>query len=206
LRRTQEASSGLPAKEKLLADRALHLIERGPTDVPDPAFGFKVKVPAHLYNLGELYNLTVQRGTLTEEDRYKINEHMIHGIMMLERMPFPDSLNRVPEYAGTHHETLNGNGYPRQLSADQLSVPARIVAIADIFEALTASDRPYKTPKKFSEALSILHSLKLKGHIDAELFDLFLTSGVHMQYAEKFLSPDQVDAFDIQDYLGPVSA
>ncbi len=191
-----------PVRETLLADMPHHLIVRSPHDVPDPSFGFKVDVPDHLYNHGEVYNLLVKRGTLTEEERYKISEHMIHGIMMLERMPFPKSLQRVPEYAGTHHETLTGSGYPRKLSADALSVPARIMAIADIFEALTAVDRPYKSPKKFSEALQILHGLKVKGHIDGDLFDLFLTSGVHLQYAQKFLAPGQVDAVDIHAFLG----
>ena len=201
----QNAPSSLPVRETLLADLPHHLIERSPQDLPDPNFGFKVEVPDHLYNLGEIYNLLVKRGTLTEEERYKINEHMIHGIMMLERMPFPKPLQRVPEYAGTHHETLTGSGYPRKLAADALSVPARIMAIADIFEALTSIDRPYKSPKKFSEALQILHGLKLKGHIDADLFDLFLTAGVHLQYAQKFLPPEQIDAVDIRAYLGPVA-
>ena len=198
-------SGSLPARELLLSDQPYHLIERLPEDVPDPSFGFKVDVPHYLYNHGEVYNLLVKRGTLTEEDRYKINEHMIHGIMMLERMPFPKSLQRVPEYAGTHHETLRGTGYPRRLGARQLSIPARIMAIADIFEALTASDRPYKSAKKFSEALQILHGMKLLGHIDPDLFDLFLTAGVHLKYAQKFLTPEQIDTFDINALLGPVS-
>jgi response regulator RpfG family c-di-GMP phosphodiesterase len=204
LRRQSRPEQPLPVREHLLADQPHHLIERTEADLPNPDFGFKVDVPQHLYNQGEIYNLNVRQGTLTAEERYKINEHMIHGIMMLERMPFPKPLARVPEYAGTHHETLNGTGYPRKLGPDDLSVPARIMMIADIFEALTAADRPYKTPKKFSEALSILHSLKVKGHIDADLFDLFLTSGVHLQYAEKFLVPQQVDPVDINAYLGPV--
>ena len=202
--RTHESPPALPVRETLLADMSHHLMERSPQDLPGAGFGFKMDVPQHLYNLGEVYNLLVKRGTLTEEERYKINEHMIHGIMMLERMPFPKALQRVPEYAGTHHETLVGTGYPRKLGADALSVPARIMAIADIFEALTSTDRPYKSPKKFSEALQILHGLKLKGHIDADLFDLFLSAGVHLQYARKFLSPDQVDLVDIRAYLGPV--
>ncbi len=192
--------------EQLLADMPHHLIERTANDVPEPSFGFQVKLPRYLYNHGEIYNLSVKRGTLTEEERYKINEHMIYGIMMLERMPFPQSLQRVPEYAGTHHETLKGTGYPRGLNAAQLSVPARIMAIADIFEALTASDRPYKNPKKFSEALQILHTLKVNGHIDADLFDLFLTSGIHLQFARQFLAPEQIDEIDIKAFLGPVAS
>lgn len=203
LRRNGEPLLSLPAVEALLADQPFHLIERGVANLPDPSFAFKVDVPEHLYNHGEIYNLNVTQGTLTLEDRYKINEHMIHGIMMLERMPFPKELKRVPEYAGTHHETLKGTGYPRRLGAKDLSIPARIMVIADIFEALTSSDRPYKTPKKFSESLQILHSMKRKGNIDADLFDLFLTSGVHLQYAHKFLTPEQIDMVDIAPYIGP---
>lgn len=195
-----------PVVENLLSDQPYHLIHRTANDVPDPSFGFQVKLPLYLYNHGEIYNLSVKRGTLTEEERYKINEHMIYGIMMLERMPFPQSLQRVPEYAGTHHETLKGTGYPRKLGAAQLSVPARIMAIADIFEALTASDRPYKNPKKFSEALQILHTLKVKGHIDPDLFDLFLTSGVHLQFARQFLAPEQIDEVDINVFLEPLAS
>ncbi len=203
MRRSTTGVQALPATEKLLADQPYHLIDRTEADLPHADFGFKVDVPPHLYDLGEVHNLTVRHGTLTAEERYKINEHMTHGIMMLERMPFPKSLSRVPEYAGTHHETLNGTGYPRMLGPDELSVPARIMMIADIFEALTATDRPYKTPKKFSEALGILHSLKVKGHIDADLFDLFLTSGVHLEFARKFLVPQQVDDVDVGVFLGP---
>ncbi len=206
LRRNAEPQRPLPAMESLLADQPYHLIERGAANLPDPSFGFKVDVPEHLYNHGEIYNLNVTQGTLTPEDRYKINEHMIHGIMMLERMPFPNELKRVPEYAGTHHETLKGTGYPRRLGAKDLSIPARIMVIADIFEALTSSDRPYKTPKKFSESLQILHSMKKKGNIDADVFDLFLTSGVHLQYAHKYLMPEQIDLVDIAPYIGPVQS
>ena len=115
-----------------------------------------MEVPHYLGNLGELYNLSVSRGTLTTEDRFRINEHMISTIKMLESLPFPDELSKVPRYASTHHETMRGSGYPRRLSGDELSVPERILAVADIFEALTASDRPYKKAKTISEALDIL--------------------------------------------------
>jgi len=203
-RREREPLRTLPATEFLLADQPHHVIVRGLADLPDAGMGFQLDMPDHAYNHGEIYNLSILRGTLTPEDRYKINEHMTHGITMLERMPFPKSLRRVPEYAGTHHETLKGTGYPRKLGAADLSVPARIMMIADIFEALTATDRPYKKPKPLSEALHILHTLKRKGHIDADVFDLFLTSGVYMRYASKYLAASQIDAIDIQRYLGPV--
>ena len=191
------ARSTLPAREYVLDNKAQHVVPRSPEWMPDPAFGFKVTIPTALYNFGEVYNLAIPRGTLSEEERYKINEHMIHGIMMLERMNFPKALQRVPEYAGTHHETLNGTGYPRRLHAAQLSIPARIVAIADIFEALSACDRPYKSAKMLSETLEILGQLKRRGQIDGDLFDLFLRSGVYRDYADQFMLPEQIDAVDI---------
>jgi HD-GYP domain-containing protein (c-di-GMP phosphodiesterase class II) len=201
-----EPRASLPALEPLLADKPHHLIPREPSDLPDPSFGFKMDTPEHLYNHGEIYNLCVRRGTLTEEERYKINEHMVFTIVMLEQMKFPRSLKRVPEYAGTHHEGLNGRGYPRRLSAKELSIPARIMAIADVFEALTAPDRPYKKPNKISEAVKILYGLKKSRFIDADIFDLFLTSGLYLRYAEKYLKPEQIDTVDIGPYLGAVPA
>lgn len=200
-----EPIRALPAVEQLLVDAHHHLVPRTLEDLPPPGYGFKMDVPEYLYNRGEIHNLCIRRGTLTEEDRYKINEHMVFTIMMLEQMKFPRSLSRVPEYAGTHHEALNGRGYPRRLSAEDLSIPARIMAIADVFEAVTASDRPYKRPNKISEAVRILHRLKMNGQIDGDVFDLFLTSGLYLQYANRFLEPEQIDEVDITRYLGPVS-
>lgn len=193
----------LPVQEFLLADKPSHIIPRLSHQVPDPSLGINMVIPEHLYNHGEIYNLTIQKGTLTAEDRYKINEHMIETIKMVEQMPFPDALKRVPEYATTHHEKLNGQGYPRGLSAEALSIPARIMAIADVFEAITASDRPYKKSYKLSEALEILHGMKISRHIDPDLFDLFLTSGVYLNYARKFLNSWQIDEVDITRFLGP---
>ena len=117
-------------------------------------------------------------------------------------MPFPKQLSRVAEYAGAHHETLVGTGYPRCLEAKELSVPSRITAIADIFEALTASDRPYKKPKTLSECVKILSFFKKDKHIDPDLFDLFLSSGVYLRYAERYLRPEQIDQVDVAKYLG----
>jgi HD-GYP domain-containing protein (c-di-GMP phosphodiesterase class II) len=194
--------AALPAVENLLADKPCHIVPRGEDKALDPKYGFKVKVPEHLYNFGEIYNLSIGRGTLTEEERFKINEHIIQTIVMLEAMPFPKELRRVPEYAGTHHETLVGTGYPRRLTKDELSVPARIMAIADIFEALTASDRPYKKAKTLSESVKILSFFKKDKHIDPDLFDLFLRSGVYRRYAERFLQPAQIDEVNIEQYLG----
>lgn len=192
----------LPVTEHLLANKPQHVIPRTQWDVSDPKWGFKVKVPPSLYDYGELYNLAIGRGTLTEEERFKVNEHVMHSLMMLEQLPLPKNLRRVPEYAGTHHETLLGTGYPRKLADKELTVPMRIMAIADIFEALTASDRPYKKAKSLSESIRILHSFKQKQHIDPVIFDLFLTSGIYKRYADKFMLPEQIDEAEIQQYLG----
>lgn len=188
----------LPCLEPLLADKPYHLIPRPEHEHLNDhnCASFKVKVPHYLYNRGERYNLTISRGTLTEEERYKINEHIIQTIRMLERLPFPQYLRSVPEIAGGHHERMDGKGYPRQLTGEQMSVPARIMAIADIFEALTASDRPYKSGKSVSQALTIMASMVREQHIDADLFSLFIRSGIWREYAEKFLAPEQLDEVD----------
>ncbi len=202
LQRHRGEPAALPATERLLADKPHHIVPRTDTRSIDPQWGFKVKVPEHLYNYGELYNLGIGRGTLTEEERFKVNEHVMHTLMMLEQLPLPQSMRRVPEYAGTHHETLTGTGYPRKLTAAELSVPMRIMAIADVFEALTAADRPYKKAKTLSESIEILATFKQNRHIDPDLFDLFLSSGIYRRYAEKFLKPEQIDAVDIGRYVG----
>jgi HD-GYP domain-containing protein (c-di-GMP phosphodiesterase class II) len=193
----------LPVSEPLLADKPWHRIPRPPQQVPDPRYGFRMEVPELLYNLGELTNLSVSRGTLTDEERYKINDHIVQTIVMLEGLPFPRKLSGVAEIAGGHHETLDGRGYPRKLTADQLSIPARIMAIADIFEALTAADRPYKRAKTLSQSIEILAGFRDRQHIDPDLFALFLRSGVYRQYAEAFLKPEQIDEVDIERYLSP---
>ena len=194
----------LPVQESLLADKPEHCIPRPDRDrmETDNPWGFALEVPQYLYNLGELHNLQVERGTLTAEERFKINDHIVQTIKMLSQLPFPRHLQRVVEIAGCHHETMIGTGYPRKLQREQMSLTARMMAIADIFEALTASDRPYKKAKKLSEALRILSFMKKDQHIDPQLFDLFLTSGVFLEYAEKYLEPEQIDAVDISEYLG----
>jgi HD-GYP domain-containing protein (c-di-GMP phosphodiesterase class II) len=201
LKRYTDTPAALPTVEHLLSDKAHHIIPRVSQAVLDPKWRFKVNVPEHQYNYGEVYNLRVSRGTLTEEERFKINEHVMQSLMMLEQLPLHKNMRRVPEYAGTHHETLIGTGYPRKLGADELSVPMRIMAIADIFEALTASDRPYKKAKTLSESIKILSFFKKDKHIDGDLFDLFLTSGVYLRYAEKYLLPEQIDEVDVAKYV-----
>ncbi len=199
-----EPAQPLPATEALLADRPRDVVARRAEAEPDPSFKFRMAVPEHLYHHGELYNLGVRSGTLTPEERYKINEHMVHTITMLEGMPFPKHLRRVPEYAGTHHERMDGKGYPRRLSGEALSVPSRIMAVADIFEALTASDRPYKKAKTLSEALGVLRRMA-GAHIDVDIYNLFLSSGVFLEFARKHLDPEQIDVLDGSPYLLPVA-
>ena len=192
-----------PAREKLLDDKKEHLFPWPGGRVPayPERYGFRIKPPRHLNNAGELYNLCVARGTLNEEERYAVNEHIIQSIIMLEQLPFPRHLRRIPEFAGAHHETMIGTGYPRRLKKAEMPVQARILAIADIFEALTASDRPYKKPKTLNEALRILSFMRNDQHIDPDLFDLFLTSGVYRAYSESWLEPGQIDAVDVSRYL-----
>jgi HD-GYP domain-containing protein (c-di-GMP phosphodiesterase class II)/ABC-type amino acid transport substrate-binding protein len=191
----------LPVQESLLMDKPEHLFERLHSVEYDPKLGIKMDVPHYLYNTGELYNLLIERGTLTAEDRFKINEHIISTIRMLDSLPLPDELAKVPQYASTHHETLIGTGYPRRLKADDLSVPERIMVLADIYEALTAADRPYKKAKPLSVAIDILYKMVEDQHVDREVFELFLTSGVYLDYARKYLQPKQIDEVDISQYL-----
>ena len=193
----------VPATEHLLADRDDHILPRDGADLAAESsrFGFQRDIPEHKYNLGEVYNLCIDRGTLTTEERFKINDHIAQTIIMLEQLPFPPQLRQVPEFAGGHHETMIGTGYPRRLTRDQMSVPARIMAIADIFEALTATDRPYKPAIRLSDSLRIMADMKNDQRIDPDLFRLFLTSGVYRMYAERFLDAEQVDTVDIAEFL-----
>ena len=144
----------------------------------------------------EVANLTIAYGTLTPEERRVINHHIDITIQMLEALPWPKHLQNVPEFAGGHHERMDGKGYPRGLSGEQMSVQARMMAIADVFEALTAKDRPYKRGKTLTEALSILGRMKLTGHIDPDLFDVFVREKVYLRYADQFLDPEQIDEVD----------
>ncbi len=170
-----------PATEHLLSDLPEHIVGQ--------------------YNRGELHNLAIRRGTLTDEEREKVNDHIVVTIKMLEQLPFPKRMRRVPEYAGGHHEKMNGTGYPNGLKKLDMSLPARAMAIADIFEALTAGDRPYKKSKTVSEALKIMGFMCKDEHIDADLFHLFLQSGVWERYAADYLSPEQIDDVNIDALL-----
>ncbi|WP_019617161.1 HD domain-containing phosphohydrolase [Psychromonas ossibalaenae] len=207
--RHEEAERPLPQQEYLLADKIEHLIKRehiieqehAQLTAPGNSWGFNMKTPEYQFNRGELYNLSVKRGTLTPEDRFVINEHMVHTIVMLSKLPFPKHLENVPLIAGGHHEKMDGKGYPRGVPAGELPVTARIMVVADIFEALTASDRPYKERKTLSQSIKIMSFMAKDNHIDAHVFELFLTSGVYLQYAQSYLNADQIDHVNIDDYL-----
>ncbi|MDP5214075.1 transporter substrate-binding domain-containing protein [Pseudoalteromonas tunicata] len=193
--------TSLPVIEQLLSDKPSHIIAHDKPISYDESLGIKMQPTEHRANLGEVYNLIISRGTLTAEDRFKINEHIISTIKMLDRLPFPAELAKVPRYASTHHETLIGTGYPRKLTKEQLSIPERVLVLADIFEALTAADRPYKKAKPLSVAINILHKMALDQHVDLDVFKLFISSGIYLQYAAKFLHPDQLDEIDVDYYL-----
>ncbi|MFG0852933.1 HD domain-containing phosphohydrolase [Pseudomonas sp. FYR_2] len=197
----------LPVDEPLLADRPEHRVPWGERKPPvtkgDPCnrWGFDMRLPAHASNHGELYNLSIRRGTLNDEERFKINEHIVQTIIMLSSLPFPRQMRRVPAIAGNHHEKLDGSGYPRRLGEHDLGIAERVMAIADIFEALTAADRPYKPPKTLSESVKILVFMARDRHIDGQLLALFLSSGVYRQYAERFLRAEQIDEVDVPYWL-----
>ncbi len=207
--RTLNASLGLSWEEKqrttakdylvgvhepLLEDKANHIVKWDQHHAPSDRF--TLQPPRHKYNFGEVYNLSITRGTLTPEERFLINDHIIQTIKILETLPYPDYLAAIPLIAGGHHEKMSGDGYPQSIEAEHLPLSARMLAIADIFEALTAKDRPYKTPKSISQALTILAQMAKTRHIDSELLTLFIEQKLYLSYAEKHLNPDQIDDVD----------
>ena len=172
-------------KEPLLEDR------------PDHVFGG--------YNRGEMHNLTIPQGTLASEEIKKINSHIDTTIEMLNAIPFPAHIKNVVEYAAAHHEHMDGSGFPNHLKRSQMYIPARILGLADVFEALSASDRPYKKVKMLSDIIAAMSDMAKGGHLDPDLFNLFLTSGVYREYAEQYMKPEQIDNMDIGAYLAPVT-
>ena len=192
----------LPATETLLADRPEHLVpwanDRPPVekDHPDNRYGFDMALPAHKQNMGEVHNLGIRRGTLTDEDRFRINDHIVQTYIMLKGLPWPRQLAQVPEIAANHHEKMDGKGYPRRLPAERLGTADRVMALADVFEALTAADRPYKAPKTLSESLKIMAFMCKDQHLDTELFRYFLQSGVWREFAQRFMLAQQIDEVD----------
>jgi hypothetical protein len=204
-RQAAGGEASLPARERLLADRPEHVTDWG-EDVPpvtrdDPRnrWGFDMHLPPHAAHRGELYNLAVLRGTLNDAERFQAYAHAVHTMTMLSALPLQGDLAALPALAANHHERPDGSGYPRGLRGAALGVPDRILAIADIFEALTAPDRPYKKPFSLTDTLATMQAMVRAGHIDAELFALFLRSGVYRQYADRHL-PDQ-PGLDIEAYL-----
>jgi hypothetical protein len=158
-------------------------------------------VEAEFLTANEIENLSIRAGTLTAAERKTINQHIVTTIRMLEHLPWPKHLKNVPEYAGGHHERMDGKGYPKGLVRDQMSVQARVMGIADIFEALTAKDRPYKLGMKLSQAVAIMYKFRDNGHIDPDLFDIFIQQGVYRRYAEQFLDQSQIDEVKLQAEL-----
>lgn len=197
--------SSLPAVEPLLADRPEHIVpwegRRPPVEKHDPLnkHGFDMSLPVNQQNKGELHNLTVRRGTLTAEDRFKINDHIVQTYVMLKSLPWPQQLARVPEIAASHHEKMDGKGYPRKLPAQQLTSIDRVMAIADIFEALTAADRPYKAVKTVSESLWIMAMMCKDMHIDTEMFRYFLNNRIWETFAQGHIDPAQIDEVDMAE-------
>jgi HD-GYP domain-containing protein (c-di-GMP phosphodiesterase class II) len=193
----------LPVTEYLLADKTEHLVYRpgGTTAFGDNPYGFDMRVPAYLYNHGELVNLSIAKGTLTDEERFVINHHIVQTIKMLKSLPLPRQLRRVPDWAGNHHEAFCGGGYPRGLVARDLSIQERIMAVADVFEALTAADRPYKPARRLSESIRIMSGMCRQGHLCPDVFGLLLTSGVYNRYAEAHLKPEQLDRIEVDAVL-----
>jgi HD-GYP domain-containing protein (c-di-GMP phosphodiesterase class II) len=147
----------------------------------------------HYLTLDEVRNLSISKGTLTVEERHVIENHANMTLKILNELSFPQRFSRVPEFAAGHHEKLDGSGYPQKLTEEELALQTRILAVADIFEALTAKDRPYKKPMKLSEAVKILGYMVKDHHIDSAIFNLVLESDILKEYADKHMDPGQVD-------------
>ncbi|MDC5852270.1 HD domain-containing protein [Vibrio europaeus] len=193
----------LPVEETLLSDKQVHQIHWDINGKPQDFWQeeFVLKPSDLKYNRGELYNLSIERGTLNSEERFIINDHIIQTIMMLKRLPYPQHLKNVPEIAGGHHERIDGRGYPKGLYEEELSLPARVMAIADVFEALTSSDRPYKKAKTLSESIEIMTDMATSGHIDPKLYLIFLEQSIDQEYAQRFLDNSQITAIDREDHM-----
>ena len=168
---------------------------------PEPLLQDRPDHKGETFNQGELYNLKIRKGTINSEEREKINDHVKVTIEMLKALYFTPDLKNVIEYAACHHERVDGTGYPNHLKGNEMSVPAKIMAIADVFEALTSNDRPYKEPKKLSTVLRIMQNMKNTGHIDPDLYQTFLKHGVYREYAESYMEPDQIDEIVVENYL-----
>lgn len=201
-KRKEAAPEGpLPAIEPLLADKQEHLIKTEPLgnitgNSGAREFSSTFPAPEYRYNFGEITNLSIPWGTLTGEERYQVNNHVVQTIFMLSHLPFPQEYGDIVEIAGSHHERMDAGGYPRGIGKENMKVEARIIAIADVFEALTAADRPYKKAKTLSEALAIMSKMAKSGHLDPDLFAVFIQSGAYRKYADLFLEAFQLDEVD----------
>ncbi|SON51775.1 HD domain-containing phosphohydrolase [Vibrio tapetis] len=192
----------LPVEECILADKQAHHIAWDQR--PELSEAYTMRAGKYKYDRGELYNLSTRAGTLTEEERYIINDHIVQTIEMLNKLPYPPHLSGVPIIAGGHHERVDGQGYPMGIKGDEFGLSPRVMAIADIFEALTSSDRPYKKAKTLEESIGILTHMATSGHIDPQLFLIFLTQDVYLDYANKFLPNHQIESFDKSTYMAKV--
>ncbi|MCQ2914587.1 MAG: GAF domain-containing protein [Alphaproteobacteria bacterium] len=169
--------------------------ERLLEDAPEQIYGG--------FNHGEVHNLSISKGTLTAEEQKKVNAHIDETISMLQQIPFPDNTRNIVEYASCHHEHVDGTGYPNHLTKDQMSVPARILCVADVYETLSSTDCPYKKMKPLSQIIAIMSDMAKSGHLDPDLFNLFLKSGVYKDYASVHLKDEQIDDFNIETFLVP---
>lgn len=196
----KQVNTVLPCTEQLLVDKPEHLIkwEEKQLSANKGNRDFKLTRPEHQYNRGELYSLMVRAGTLTTEDRYNINDHIVQTYLMLDQLPYPEHLQNVPIIAGSHHEKINGEGYPLKLKGDEIPLLGRMLAISDIYEALTASDRPYKEAKTVQSALLIMAGMVNSEHLDKHLFALFIDQKVYYSYANKYLETYQYADIDIE--------
>ncbi|NPA65818.1 MAG: HD domain-containing protein, partial [Epsilonproteobacteria bacterium] len=191
----------LPVLEKLLQDGKEHEITRSQSDLTlYKEEKVKMEIPELLYNKGEIYNLCIPIGTITKEEKFKIQEHAIHTLKILKELPWSDKLKYIVLDAANHHEHLDGTGYPRLLHEDKLSVPARIMAVADIFEALTSIDRPYKKAKPLSEVLALMVDMVKANSIDKEIFKLFIKNKIYLKYAQGYLNEEQIDLENIDEH------
>jgi HD-GYP domain-containing protein (c-di-GMP phosphodiesterase class II) len=191
-RYAKDPVSDTPVEEKLISDKPHHIVERR-DDYGIDYDNFSMPVPGNEYDYGEIYNLSIHGGTLSEEERFKIKEHVVYTIKMLEDIPFPSRYANIPKYAGMHHETIDGRGYPRGLKGDEIPVASRVLAIADIFEALTAGDRPYKRARTLSETLEIMDGLAKRQAIDPDIYRVFVEERVFATYARENLTKEQID-------------
>jgi len=190
--RTINTGSEFMADENL--EKAANLSKKGWTDLNGQH--------KPLLSKDELANLSIRKGTLNQEERKIMEDHMVHTLAMLKQLPFPRHLQRVPEYAGGHHERMDGKGYPQGLTREQMSIPARIMGVADVFEALTAHERPYKKPMPLSQALTIMGRMVENNHLDGDIYTLFVYKKVYLDYAKKHLRDEQIDEVDIYTLPG----